>query len=46
LQARGHKTQTRTRWFSGSAPTMIRVTPARVIEAAADPYAYRSAAAW
>jgi gamma-glutamyltranspeptidase/glutathione hydrolase len=46
LQARGHKTQTRSRWASGSAPTMIRFTPDRVIEAAADPYGYRSAGAW
>jgi gamma-glutamyltranspeptidase/glutathione hydrolase len=46
LQARGHKTQIRSKWNSGAAPTMIRLTPDHVIEAAADPYAYRSAGAW
>jgi gamma-glutamyltranspeptidase/glutathione hydrolase len=46
LKTRGHKVQVRSRWASGSAPTMIRMTPDRVIEAAADPYAYRSAGAW
>jgi gamma-glutamyltranspeptidase/glutathione hydrolase len=46
LQSRGHKTQVRSRWASGSAPTMIRFTPEKVIEAAADPYADRSAGAW
>jgi gamma-glutamyltranspeptidase / glutathione hydrolase len=47
LAARGHKISTRTKWFSGAAPVMIRVVlPQNVIEAAADPYAYRAAAAW
>ena len=46
MRARGHKTQVRSRWNSGSAPTMIRMTLDRVLEAAADPYAYRSAGAW
>lgn len=46
LAARGHKVQPRTRWNSGSAPTMIRVGPAGVIEAGADPFMFRSARAW
>jgi len=46
LTERGHKTSSRTRWFSGAAPTLIVVTPAATIEAGADPYAGRSARAW
>jgi gamma-glutamyltranspeptidase / glutathione hydrolase len=46
LNERGHKLGTRSRYASGSAPVMIRVTPAGVIEAGADPYGYRSARAW
>lgn len=46
LVERGHKVQTRSRWNSGAAPVAIRVLPDGVIEAGADPYAYRSAAAW
>jgi gamma-glutamyltranspeptidase / glutathione hydrolase len=46
LQARGHKIGTRSRWLSGSAPALVRVTPDGVIEAGADPYGYRSMRAW
>jgi gamma-glutamyltranspeptidase/glutathione hydrolase len=46
LAARGHKVQPRTRWGSGSAPTMILVGRGGVIEAGADPFMFRSARAW
>jgi gamma-glutamyltranspeptidase/glutathione hydrolase len=46
LAARGHKVGTRSRWNSGAAPVMIRVTPDGVIEAGADPYGYRVAHAY
>jgi gamma-glutamyltranspeptidase/glutathione hydrolase len=46
LAARGHKVGTRSKWASGAAPVMIRVTPDGVIEAGADPYGYRVAHAY
>lgn len=46
LAARGHRVSTRTRWNSGSAPVMVRMLPNGVLEAGADPYGYRAAAAW
>ncbi len=46
LAMRGHKIGTRTRWQSGSAPGLVRVTPGGVIEAGADPWGYRSMRAW
>lgn len=46
LVNRGHRTETRSRWSSGSAPTMIRFTPSGVLESAADPYGYRVSRAW
>ncbi len=46
LAERGHKTGTRSRWNSGAAPVMIRLLPNGTLEAGADPYGYRSAAAW
>lgn len=46
LNERRHKVGTRSRWSSGAAPVMIRVTPGGVIEAGADPYGYRTARAW
>ncbi|MDP9052745.1 MAG: gamma-glutamyltransferase [Acidobacteriota bacterium] len=46
LAARGHKTATRSRWQSGSAPALVRVTPGGVIEAGADPWGYRNMRAW
>ena len=42
LAGRGHKIGTRTRWQSGSAPALVRITPGGVIEAGADPWGYRS----
>jgi gamma-glutamyltranspeptidase/glutathione hydrolase len=46
LAKRDHKIGTRSRFASGAAPVLIRVTPGGVYEAGADPYAYRSARAW
>jgi gamma-glutamyltranspeptidase / glutathione hydrolase len=46
LSARGHKVGVRSKWASGAAPVMIRVTPDGVIEAGADPYGYRVAHAY
>jgi gamma-glutamyltranspeptidase/glutathione hydrolase len=46
LAARGHHVGTRSRWNSGSAPGMVRVTSGGVIEAGSDPFYYRSARAW
>jgi gamma-glutamyltranspeptidase/glutathione hydrolase len=46
LKRRGHKVGRRTRWGSGAAPTMIRVTPQGVIEAGADPFGFRYSMAW
>jgi gamma-glutamyltranspeptidase/glutathione hydrolase len=46
LAAKGHKARRRTRYASGSAPVLIRLTPSGVLEAGADPYGYRSARAW
>jgi len=46
LAERGHRVETRSRWASEAAPVVIRILPNGVIEAGADPYAYRSAKAW
>ncbi len=46
LGERKHHIGTRSRWASGAAPVMVKLTPGGVIEAAADPYGYRSARAW
>jgi|SRR5579871_942031 len=46
LAERHHRVGTRSRWASGAAPVLIRVTPGGVMEAGADPYAYREARAW
>jgi gamma-glutamyltranspeptidase/glutathione hydrolase len=46
LAARGHKVSFHSKWASGAAPVMIRVTPEGVIEAGADPYGYRVAHAY
>ena len=46
LAERHHRIGTRSRWSSGAAPVLIRLTPGGVIEAGADPYGYRSARAW
>ena len=42
----GHRLERRSRWNSGSAPTAVKVHPSGAIEAGADPFAYRYAAAW
>jgi gamma-glutamyltranspeptidase/glutathione hydrolase len=46
LTKKGHKIESRSRWASGSAPTMIRITPAGVLESGADPFGYRVSRAW
>ncbi|HTA43640.1 MAG TPA: gamma-glutamyltransferase [Bryobacteraceae bacterium] len=46
LANRGHKIGTRSRWQSGSAPGLVRITPGGVIEAGADPWGYRSMRAY
>ncbi|MDQ6679088.1 MAG: gamma-glutamyltransferase family protein [Acidobacteriota bacterium] len=46
LGEKHHRLGTRSRYSSGAAPVMIRVTPGGVLEAGADPYGYRSARAW
>jgi gamma-glutamyltranspeptidase/glutathione hydrolase len=46
LKARQHRTGIRSRWGSGSAPVMIRITPSGSFEAGADPYGQRTARAW
>jgi gamma-glutamyltranspeptidase / glutathione hydrolase len=46
LAERRHKIGSRSRWSSGAAPVMIRITPDGAIEAGADPYGYRTAHAW
>jgi gamma-glutamyltranspeptidase/glutathione hydrolase len=46
LAERRHKIGSRSRWSSGAAPVMIRMTPDGAIEAGADPYGYRTAHAW
>jgi gamma-glutamyltranspeptidase / glutathione hydrolase len=46
LLDRGHRIASRSRWNSEAAPTAIRILPNGVMEAGADPYAYRAARAW
>ena len=46
LAAMGHHVELRSKWASGAAPVMVRLLPSGVIEAGADPYAYRVARAW
>jgi gamma-glutamyltranspeptidase/glutathione hydrolase len=46
LKARGHRIGARSRWASGAAPVMIRITPQGALEAGADPYGHRTARAW
>jgi len=46
LVKRHHKVETRTRYGSGAAPVLIRLTPEGLIEAGADPYGWRIAQAW
>jgi gamma-glutamyltranspeptidase / glutathione hydrolase len=46
LAERKHRVGRRSRWSSGAAPVLIRLTPKGVIEAGADPYGDRTARAW
>ena len=46
LQQRKHIIEMRTKYTSGAAPVIVRLTPAGLIEAGADPFYYRSAQAW
>ena len=46
LQKRNHKVEIRTRYSSGAAPVLVRMTPTGLIEAGADPYYFRSSQAW
>jgi gamma-glutamyltranspeptidase/glutathione hydrolase len=46
LQKRRHAIEIRNRYSSGAAPVFIRMTPAGLIEAGADPFYFRSAQAW
>jgi gamma-glutamyltranspeptidase/glutathione hydrolase len=46
LASRGHKIETRPRTNSGAAPVLIKVTPAGVFEAGADPWFNRQMQAW
>ncbi len=46
LELMGHKVERRSRWSSGSAPTVVKAKPDGVIEAGADPYAFRYADGW
>ena len=46
LELMGHKVERRSRWSSGSAPTAVKMKPDGVIEAGADPYAFRYADGW
>jgi gamma-glutamyltranspeptidase/glutathione hydrolase len=46
LQRRKHLIEIRTKYGSGAAPVIVRMTPAGLIEAGADPFYYRSAHAW
>jgi gamma-glutamyltranspeptidase/glutathione hydrolase len=46
LAGRGHKVATRTRYNSGSAPGLVRMTGGGVVEAGADPFGYRNMRAW
>ena len=46
LAALGHDIERRGRRQSGSAPTALKILENGVIEAGADPYAFRYADAW
>jgi hypothetical protein len=46
LTDRKHIIEIHNRWNGGAAPVLIHLTPGGVLEAAADPYSYRAAAAW
>ena len=46
LAGRGHKVETRSRYNSGAAPVLVKVTPGGVFEAGADPWYNRQMSAW
>jgi gamma-glutamyltranspeptidase / glutathione hydrolase len=46
LKKRKHLVEMRTPYQSGAAPALIRLHPGGLIEAASDPYYWRSAQAW
>ena len=46
LAERGHKAGANSKFNSGAAPVMIKLLPNGVMEAGADPYAYRESRAW
>jgi gamma-glutamyltranspeptidase/glutathione hydrolase len=46
LAKRGHKIEVHSKWNSGAAPVLIKITPAGVLEVGADPWGYRSMRAW
>lgn len=46
LQKRHHLVEMRTRFASGAAPVLVRLTPFGLIEAGADPFYFRAAQAW
>jgi len=46
LQRRKHAVEIRSRYQSGSAPVIVRLTPFGLIEAGADPFYYRASQAW
>jgi len=46
LQKRHHVIEMRTRYASGAAPVIVRLTPFGLIEAGADPFYFRAAQAW
>jgi gamma-glutamyltranspeptidase / glutathione hydrolase len=46
LQKRRHVVEMRTRFASGAAPVIVRLTPFGLIEAGADPFYFRAAQAW
>jgi gamma-glutamyltranspeptidase/glutathione hydrolase len=46
LKNRGHRVEFRSRFSSGAAPVLVRMLPDGMIEAGADPYAFRVAKAF
>jgi gamma-glutamyltranspeptidase/glutathione hydrolase len=46
LKARKHVVDLRTPYQSGAAPSLIRLHPSGLVEAASDPFYWRSAQAW
>jgi len=46
LARRGHKVETKEGWAISTSPTVVRILPNGVLEAAADVRQYRYALAW